>query len=85
MAKQKAAAPKGRGLRVKVPDVLEQLGPDEDAARGMEERLNVRLRPWMISEVKRIAELEQKSVSNMARHMLEVGLKWYTLRHDKKS
>jgi hypothetical protein len=67
----------------KLKDLFAELGPNEDLARGHEDRLNLRIRPWMTREIERIAELQGKSVSSMARHMLEVGLKWYSL-HAKK-
>ena len=58
----------------------------EDAeadARGLSEYLNVRVAPWLKADLEMIAKLEGRSKGNLARHALEIGLRFYRNRHEK--
>jgi hypothetical protein len=43
--------------------------------QALEDRLFVRMPPLMLAEVKILADIEGRPVANMARHLIEVGLR----------
>jgi hypothetical protein len=43
--------------------------------QGLEDRLFVRMPPLMLAEIKMLADIEGRPVANMARHLIEVGLR----------
>jgi hypothetical protein len=53
----------------------------EADARGLSGYLHLRLHPALMEELRRVAELERRPMSNLGRHALEIGLKFYSERH----
>ncbi len=75
MAKTKRPTPKR--TRAKPP-----ADPEADA-RGLDQSLHLRLHQWLMDDLQRLALLERRSVSNLGRHALEIGLRWFRDRHEE--
>jgi hypothetical protein len=58
--------------------------PEADA-RGLDQSLHLRLHKWLMDDLQRLALLERRSVSNLGRHALEIGLRWYRERHEEEA
>ena len=71
MAKKKQPA----GLAGVVANPPYSLAGRQADDRGLEDRLFVRMPPLMLAEVKILADIEGRPVANMARHLIEAGLR----------